>query len=282
MRLATYIDGKGVEAFGAVSDDGQRVSDLRTAEVGSLQQALAVWGMEGLVQRARSISTAGVALAQVRLCSPIPRPGKILCVGFNYPAHTAEVQQDQPAHPSIFVRFPESLVAHGEDVSMPTVSSEFDYEAELAVVIGQPAYQLKEAEAMDAIAGYACFAENSVRDWQKHSRQATPGKNFHRSGAWGPWLVTADAIARPEDLEVIGRLNGEEVQRDRAGHMVFSIAQVIAYVSAFIPLAPGDVIATGTPAGVGMTRTPPRYMRPGDVFEVDIPSVGLLRNRVAA
>ncbi len=281
MRLASYLDARGTEAFGVVSEDGSRLTDLRTAEIHSLQQALAAWGVDGLRERAASAGT-GMPVQGVRWLPPVPRPGKILCVGFNYPAHNSEVQQEQPAHPSIFVRFPESLVAHGEDVQMPSASTEFDYEAELAVVIGRPAHRLSEAEALGAVAGYACFAENSVRDWQKHSRQATPGKNFHRSGAWGPWLVTADEIPRPEALEVIGRLNGEEVQRDRAGHMVFSIAQVIAYASTFIPLVPGDVIATGTPAGVGMTRHPPRYMRPGDVFEVEIPSVGLLRNKVAA
>lgn len=280
MRLLSYIDAKGTEAFGALSDDGARVSDLRTGEVLSLQQAMAQWGMAGLKDRARR-AQAATGLDEVELLPPIPQPGKILCVGLNFAAHTSEGAGDQPAYPSIFVRFPESLVAHGEEVLMPELSSEFDYEAELAVVIGQPTYRASEGDAWAAVAGYACFAENSVRDWQKHSRQATAGKNFVRSGAWGPWLMTADEIEAPESLEVIGRLNGEEVQRDRVAHMVFSIPRIISYLSSFIPLSPGDVIATGTPAGVGVFRNPPRYLRPGDVFEVEIPSVGLLSNRVS-
>ncbi|HSV83637.1 MAG TPA: fumarylacetoacetate hydrolase family protein [Ramlibacter sp.] len=281
MRLLSYVDARGTEGFGAVSEDGSTVSDLRVGEITSMQQALAQWGVDGLKERARP-ARAAARLDEVEVLPPIPRPGKILCVGFNYAAHTAEVAQEQPQHPAIFTRFPESLVAHGRDLRMPEVSSQFDYEAELAVVIGAPAYRLSEADAWSAVAGYACLAENSVRDWQKHSRQATAGKNFFQSGAWGPWLVTADEIEEPEKLEVIGRLNGREVQRDHVGHMVFSIPRIISYISTFIPLAPGDVIATGTPAGVGVFQDPPRYLRPGDVFEVEIPRVGLLRNRVGA
>jgi 2-keto-4-pentenoate hydratase/2-oxohepta-3-ene-1,7-dioic acid hydratase in catechol pathway len=165
-------------------------------------------------------------------------------------------------------------------VVRPHASPKFDYEAELAVVVGNAGRHIAEASAMDHVAGYSCFAENSVRDWQTHSRQATPGKNFERSGAFGPWLVTPDEAGAVERMEVIGRLNGREMQRDSAANMIFSVPKVLAYVSTFISLLPGDVIVTGTPAGVGFTRDPPIWLKPGDRFDVEITGVGVLSNPV--
>ncbi len=219
-------------------------------------------------------------MSAIRYLPPITDPDKILCVGLNYHLHAKEAGMAIPERPSIFTRFPASQVGHGESVWRPRASEQFDYEAELAVIIGRRARKVRAADAMACVAGYACFAENSVRDWQMHTRQATPGKNFHASGAFGPWLVSADEVPDPTALEVIGRLNGSEVQRDSVANMIFSIPQTIEYLSAFAELLPGDVISTGTPAGVGFTKKPPVYLKAGDVFEVEVTRIGVLRNPV--
>ena len=274
MRLASFRV-RGREGFGVV-EDGQ-VRDL-SGEVPTLREALAAWGLPGL--RARAGSGTPVPLADIAWRPPITNPDKILCVGLNYHAHAAEANMPVPAKPSLFVRFPGAQVAHGVPVQRPRASSQFDYEAELAVVIGRAGRHIPEANAYDHVAGYACFAENSLRDFQKHATQATPGKNFEASGAFGPWLVTPDEAGPVEKMEVVGRLNGREMQRDSAANMIFSLPQLLAYISTFTTLLPGDVIVTGTPAGVGFTRKPPVWLQPGDVFEVDISGVGVLRNPV--
>jgi len=275
MRLASFAHGRG-EGFGVVADD--QVVDL-SGEVPTLRAALAAWGLAGLRERARAGGRV-VPLAQVTWRQPITDPDKILCVGLNYHAHAKEAKMAVPERPSIFVRFASSQVGHQAPVVRPRASPQFDYEAELAVVIGTAGRHIPEARALDHVAGYSCFAENSVRDWQTHSRQATPGKNFERSGAFGPWLVTPDEAGPVEKMDVIGRLNGREMQRDSARNMIFSVPQQIAYLSTFTTLLPGDVIVTGTPAGVGFTRTPPVWLQPGDRFDVEITGVGVLSNPV--
>jgi 2-keto-4-pentenoate hydratase/2-oxohepta-3-ene-1,7-dioic acid hydratase in catechol pathway len=219
-------------------------------------------------------------LAEIAWEPPITDSDKTICVGLNYYEHAKEANMAVPTRPSLFVRFPASQVGHDVAVVRPSASAQFDYEAELAVVVGRAARHVAEERANDYIAGYTCFAENSVRDWQRHAAQATPGKNFEASGAMGPWLVTPDESGPVENMTVIGRLNGREMQRDSAANMIFSVPQIIAYISTFATLLPGDVIVTGTPAGVGFTRKPPLYMVPGDVFEVEITGVGVLRNGV--
>jgi len=211
---------------------------------------------------------------------PVTAPRKILCVGLNDARHVAETGRTAPAYPSIFTRYADSLVGDGCPLWRPRLSEQFDFEAELAVVIGRSAWRVAERDAPAYVAGYTCMAENSVRDWQKHSAQVTPGKNFFRSGALGPWLVTANEIADPTQLRVTSRVNGEPMQDGSIADLMFSIPALIAYVSAFTPLAPGDVIATGTPAGVGASRTPPCFLRAGDVLEVEIPGVGTLVNPI--
>lgn len=284
MKFVSYqaTQGSGSAADYGVLADG-RICRLTTAQAPTLRQALTREGIDGLAARARAALDAGdsVAATAVRLLPPIPDPEKILCVGLNYFLHAEEAGMAVPARPSIFVRFGSSLAGHEQPVLRPKVSEQFDYEAELAVVVGRRAYEVTEEQAMDCVAGYTCMAENSVRDWQRHSNQATPGKNFVRSGALGPYLVTPDEAGPVEQMRIIGRLNGETMQDDLGKNMIFTVAQVIAYLSTFTELMPGDVIATGTPAGVGFTRKPPRYLRPGDVFEVDISGVGVLRNSVA-
>lgn len=284
MKFASYTHADSAGAtggYGVVVDD--RIIDLTTTALPCLRTALAAEGLAALMERARQRTAVdgGIPLSAVRLLPPIPQPEKILCVGLNFHLHAQEAGMAVPARPSIFVRFASSIVGHETPVLRPQASEQFDYEAELAVVIGRRAHRIPETDALDVIAGYACLAENSVRDWQRHSTQATPGKNFVHSGACGPWLVTPDEAGPVEHMTVAGRLNGEPVQSDSGANMIFSVAQTIAYLSTFTELAPGDIIAMGTPAGVGFTRKPPRYLRPGDVFEVDITGIGVLRNTVA-
>lgn len=283
MKLVSYVDlekNGNKASYGAL--DGDRVVDLATSESPTLRQALAAEGLGGLQQRLAVRSKEGGALlAGLKLLPPIPDPEKILCIGLNYHLHAQEVNMPVPSNPSVFVRYPSSFVGQGEAVLRPLESVQFDYEAEMAVVIGRGGRRISEGRAMEHVAGYCCMAENSVRDWQRHSAQATPGKNFFRSGAIGPWLVTPDEVGDLSRLEIIGRLNQEVMQRDTIDQLIFTIPRLIAYLSTFTELAPGDVIATGTPAGVGLSRKPQRWLRPGDVFEVEITGLGVLRNPVA-
>jgi 2-keto-4-pentenoate hydratase/2-oxohepta-3-ene-1,7-dioic acid hydratase in catechol pathway len=275
MRLASF-KWQGREGFGVVS--GREIRNL-AGEVATLREAIAAWGIDGLRKRA-AVSGPTMSVDDIEWLPPITHPDKTLCVGLNYFEHAKEAKMAVPERPSIFVRFPAAQVGHLAPVVRPRASSSFDYEAELAVVIGKAGRHIAEDRAMAHIAGYSCFAENSIRDWQTHSRQATPGKNFESSGAFGPWLVTPDEAGGVEAMEVIGRLNGEVMQRDRAANMIFSVPQLLAYASTFITLLPGDVIVTGTPAGVGFTRQPPIWLKPGDRFEVEITGIGVLANPV--
>jgi len=223
-----------------------------------------------------------VDAASLTFLPPVTDPEKIFGVGFNYRGHLVETGTPLPDHPSLFVRFPSSQVGHDQSVVAPSNSTQFDYEGELAVIIGKAAWRVSADRAMDHVAGYSCFAENSVRDFQNHARQATAGKNFLKSGAIGPWLTTADEVGDPSRLELVTRLNGQVVQRDRLTSLIFDVPRLIAYISQFTRLLPGDIIATGTPDGVGFLRDPQIWLKPGDVMEVDISRVGLLRNRVVA
>jgi 2-keto-4-pentenoate hydratase/2-oxohepta-3-ene-1,7-dioic acid hydratase in catechol pathway len=204
---------------------------------------------------------------------------KILCVGVNYGPHIEEMGREVPDYPVVFTRFPSSLVGNGEDLVRPQVSEQYDFEGELAVVIGRSARYVQRADALDYVAGYCCFMDGSVRDWQRHTTQFTPGKNFEQSGAIGPMVAAAD-IPDPSELELTTRLNGDVMQQGRVAELVFDIPTLIAYCSTFTALQPGDVIATGTPGGVGAARTPPVWLKSGDVVEVEISQIGVLRNPV--
>lgn len=280
MRLASFATADGRRSFGTLVGD-QQIADLGSADVPTLRIALERWGLDGIAQRAGRAERM-VRTADIRWLPPITDPDKIVCVGLNYRLHAEEAGMAIPRHPSLFVRFPGSQVGHDEPTVAPKASPHYDYEAEIAVVIGTGGRDIAADEAMAHVAGYSCFAENSIRDYQRHATQATAGKNFEASGAFGPWITTLDEIPDPANVELIGRLNGEELQRDSAANMIFTVPEVIAYVSSFARLLPGDVLVTGTPAGVGFTRKPPLYMKPGDVFEVEIPGVCLLRNPVVA
>jgi 2-keto-4-pentenoate hydratase/2-oxohepta-3-ene-1,7-dioic acid hydratase in catechol pathway len=276
MRLMSFSH-QGRHSWGAV--DGEAVIDLGDSSAPTLRGALEAGGLQGIQKRKQRGGTL-VPLSAVRYLQPITNPDKILCVGLNYRLHAQEAGMSIPKFPSLFARFAGSQVAHGEPTWLPRASSQYDYEAELAVIIGQRGRNIPESAAMQYVAGYSCFAENSVRDFQKHATQATPGKNFQASGAFGPWIVTTDEAGPPDTMDVIGRLNGKEMQRDSTENMIFTVPQIIAYLSSWAELLPGDVIVTGTPAGVGFTRKPPVYMKAGDVFEVEISRVGILRNPI--
>ena len=217
----------------------------------------------------------------VRFLPLIPNPDKIICVGVNYRPHIKEMGREVPDYPVVFVRFPGSQVGHSQSVIRPVASEKFDFEGELAIVIGKSARHVNRADALDYIAGYCCFMDGSVRDWQKHTMQFTPGKNFAKSGSMGPWLVTRDEIPDPKSLALTTRVNGVQMQEGQVADLIFDIPALIEYCSTFTELLPGDVIATGTPGGVGAARTPPLWLKAGDSIEVNIPGVGLLVNSVA-
>ncbi|MDJ0711841.1 MAG: fumarylacetoacetate hydrolase family protein [Woeseiaceae bacterium] len=205
--------------------------------------------------------------------------GRVLCVGVNYRPHIEEMGREVPDYPVVFVRFPESLVGDGEPIIRPAVSEQFDFEGELAVIIGRDAHRVSRAAALDYVAGYSCFMDGSVRDWQRHTTQFTPGKNFNRSGALGP-LVPASEIPDPSVLELTTRVNGEVMQQARVADLVFDVPALIEYCSTFTTLKRGDVIATGTPGGVGAARRPPVWLAHGDRVEVEISHIGVLANPV--
>jgi acylpyruvate hydrolase len=223
-----------------------------------------------------------VALCELKLLPPVPRPGKIICIGLNYRAHAIEGGNAIPDYPAVFMRCGTSIMASGADLIYPECSDKLDYEAELAVVIGKTATAVSAADALDYVAGYSCFNDGSVRDYQRKSTQWTMGKNFDGTGGFGPELVTPDELpAGASGLRLISRLNGEIMQDSNTSDMIFDVASLIATVSEGMTLEPGDVIATGTPSGVGYARTPPVFMKPGDVIEIEIEKIGLLTNTIA-
>ncbi len=210
----------------------------------------------------------------------ISDPGKCICVGLNYKDHVAETNRSDSPFPALFVRFADSLTGDGAKVMVPACSHMFDWEGELAVVIGRRGRSISKADAWDHIAGYTCFNDITVRDWQRHTIQWTPGKNFPGTGALGPWFVTRDEVPDIRQSTLETRVNGNVMQHAPISSMIFDIPFLIEYISSFTPLSPGDVIATGTPGGVGDRRVPQIYMKPGDAVEVEISGLGILRNQI--
>jgi 2-keto-4-pentenoate hydratase/2-oxohepta-3-ene-1,7-dioic acid hydratase in catechol pathway len=219
-------------------------------------------------------------LERVTLLPVIPDPAKIFCIGLNYASHIAEMRNAQQAYPTVFTRWPDTLVAHDAPLVRPRATARFDYEGELAVIIGRGGRTIGRERAQDHIAGYSIFNDASVRDWQRHTSQFTPGKNFPATGGFGPAMVTPDEIEDLGALRVQTRLNGTTMQDQAIADLIFDVPSLIEYLSAFTPLAPGDVIVTGTPGGVGDSRDPPVYLQPGDTVEVSIGLIGTLRNPV--
>ncbi|AEF22019.1 fumarylacetoacetate hydrolase family protein [Pseudomonas fulva] len=280
MKIASFTH-QGRDSYGIVS--GDEIIDLHElkASIGQdLKQAIA--GNRLVELSADSLAELPrLNLADIQFLPVITHPGKILCIGINYATHMRETGRETPVYPMIFTRFADSQTAHEQPILRPKASHKLDFEGELAVVIGKTARHVKEADALDYVAGYSCYNDGSVRDWQKHTIQFVPGKNFPQTGGFGPWLVTADEIPDPQTLELTTRLNGEIMQHTSTADMIFDVRKLIEYCTAFTELAPGDVIVSGTTGGVGAFREPQVWMKPGDVVEVEIASIGILRNTIA-
>ena len=226
-------------------------------------------------------SGKGVTASQAHLLPVIPNPSKIFCIGLNYKTHVAETKRADSEYPAIFTRFADSLTAHNAPLPRPKETQRFDFEGELAVIIGQGGRNITQAQALDHIAGYACFNDGTARDWQRHTHQWIPGKNFPLTGPLGPFMATRKEIPDVHQLTLESRLNGEVMQHASVADLIYTLPVIIEYLSGFTNLSPGDVIATGTPGGVGDRREPPIYMQAGDVIEVEITGLGTLRNVVS-
>ncbi|WP_440532726.1 fumarylacetoacetate hydrolase family protein [Variovorax sp. YR566] len=284
MKLMSYSLA-GRETWGAVVDGGVVELAARTGHA-TLADFIA---SADFARRDALVAglAADVPLSDVRYLPVITKPEKIVCAVRNYMDHHQEVlaagmHRELSEQPPIFLRVWRSQTPHEGPIVCPRVSESLDWEGELAVIIGKEGRDIQETDAWDHVAGYSCYNDGSVREWQFHAKQIASGKNFEATGGFGPWMVTAEEIAPGRELKLETRLNGEVVQSSHTGHMIFSIPRLIAYASTIFTLVPGDVIATGTPAGVGWSKKPPRFMKPGDVVEVEIEAVGLLRNPVVA
>lgn len=282
MKLVSY-SYRGQSSFGVLLED--RIVDARAAcegQYATLQELIAADDMDSLKDFDADAANF-LDLGEVKLEKPIANPGKIICVGLNYRSHIEETGMKMPDYPTLFTRYNDSLVAAGEEMLRPRVSEKYDFEGEMAVVVGKRAFQIeRREEAMAYVAGYTCFNDGSVRDFQRHSSQFTPGKNFYHSGAVGPWMVTAEALGDGSGLKLETRLNGEIMQHASTDELVFDVADLIVYISQVMPLEPGDIISTGTTGGVGYVRNPRVFMQPGDEIEVEISGIGVLQNKVAA
>ena len=280
MKLATFeasgtvtwglIEGDEAVDVGAVLRD--RFPDLKAVIAANALSEVSAAGRQGAKRR---------GLSEIKWLPVIPNPEKILCIGLNYEMHRKETGRSEVENPTVFGRFANSQTGHLSDIIRPRVSTDLDYEGELAIVIGEPGRYITRQEAWGHIAGYACYNEGSVRDYQRHTHQFTPGKNFPGTGAFGPWMVTPDEVGALDDLKLQTRVNGEVVQDALLSQMIFDIPHQIEYCSTFTRLEPGDVIVTGTPGGVGAKRNPPLWLKPGDIVEVEVDRLGILRNGVA-
>jgi 2-keto-4-pentenoate hydratase/2-oxohepta-3-ene-1,7-dioic acid hydratase in catechol pathway len=279
MKLASFTHA-GRAGYGPVVDGG--VVDATRhfgASCPTLRSALAA----GMLPRLHDLAAlpADHALADIAFAIPVPEPSKIICIGRNYRGHLSEAGMKLPEKPSVFIRTLESFVSHDGAMVRPVASSDYDYEGELCVVIGTSGRHIARADALSHVAGYTCMNEACLRDFQ-FNHSLTVGKNFYHSGSIGPWLVTSDEIPDPTKLMLRTRLNGVEVQHSGTDDLIFDIPEIIRYLSVLLPLNPGDIIATGTPEGVGFARIPPLWLKPGDEVEVEISGIGVLRNRVVA
>lgn len=285
MRLLSYLHN-GQESYGAAVDENVVNLSRAFPQYATLADYLGAGRWTQAAQDAAGQPVDG-ALASITYLPVIPRPEKIVCAVRNYMDHHKEVlaagmQRELSEEPPIFLRVWRSQVAHGQPIVCPRVSESLDWEGELAVIIGKEGRDIPQANAFEHVAGYACYNDGSVREWQFHAKQIASGKNFESTGGFGPWMVTADEIEPNAELKLEVRLNGTVVQSSHTGHMIFPIAKLISYASTIFTLVPGDVIATGTPAGVGWSRKPQWFMKPGDVCEVEIERIGTLVNPIVA
>ncbi|WP_134728360.1 fumarylacetoacetate hydrolase family protein [Amycolatopsis nivea] len=292
MRMVSYRDGSdtrgGVLLDDAVFDLEGLLKAAGALPVSSVRDFLSLHGNEieafsisvaGLVER--NPSTRVGPRTEVRLTTPVPDPAKVLCVGLNYRDHVAETGRALPEYPDVFVKFAATLVGPEDGIQGADVSANLDFEGEVAAVIGRAARHVPEEEALGYVAGLAPLNDISARDLQHRGTQWTAGKTVDRSTPWGPAFVTLDEIGDPQALELVTRVNGVEMQHSNTRHQIFPIARIVSYLSGFLTLEPGDVIATGTPQGIGAKRTPPIWLKPGDTVEIDVERVGVLSNQVA-
>ena len=279
MKFLSFRAG-GAARYGIV--DGSKIVDLtRRLKYADLKTLIAANGFADAAREAKGAS-ADFTTGEIQYDPTIVNPGKIICVGLNYHEHANETGLGGHAHPSIFARWADTQVGHLRPLVCPKATDTFDYEAELAAIIGKAGRHIAEADALNHVAGYSCYNDASVRDFQRHSSQWHPGKNFPGTGAFGPFMVTADEFGAFKDKKIETRVNGNVMQSSTLDKMIFGVPQLIAYISGFTPLSPGDVIVTGTPGGVAWVRKPPPWMKPGDTVEVEIGGVGVLTNPIAA
>jgi 2-keto-4-pentenoate hydratase/2-oxohepta-3-ene-1,7-dioic acid hydratase in catechol pathway len=278
MRLASFKTAQGA-SYGAVTAKG--IVDLRRYLGNQYPDLKALIAGNGFLQVNQYLSSVpDYQPSDVTWLPVIPNPDKIVCVGLNYEEHRVETGRDKTEQPALFLRVAESQVGHRQPILRPRESIQLDFEAEIAVVIGTAGRRISQANSWKHIVGYSCYNDGSVREWQRHTIQWTAGKNFAHTGAFGPWMVTADEIPPNTKMTLSCRLNGERMQHATTEQMIFKIPKLIEYISAFTTLLPGDVIVTGTPGGVGARRTPPVWMKPGDKVEVEIDKVGVLENTI--
>ena len=279
MKIATFNRGSR-QSWGVVL--GGEIADVGATFVDRYAGVKAVLAADALGEVAAAVDAAPrIPAREIEWLPVLPDPGKILCIGLNYETHRQETGREATGHPAVFTRFADTQIGHGAAIIRPHVSTALDYEGELAIVIGRGGRYIERGEAMAHIAGFACYNDATIRDWQRHTIQFTPGKNFPGTGAFGPVLVTTDEVVDYRDLRIETRVNGETVQSAGLDQLIFDLPTLIEYCSSFTPLSPGDVIATGTPGGVGFKREPQLFLKPGDTVEVEIPGVGLLSNGVA-
>lgn len=278
MRLTSFA-ANGTQSYGVVTDDGIIDAGSMVENAPTLRAAIAAGALDRIAEAANGRSPDH-GLDEIEFLPVIPDPDKIICIGLNYRTHVLEGGRDIPKFPMIFTRYPNSQVGHRQPMVKPRVSDKFDYEGELAVIIGRTCRHVAEKDALSVIAGYSCYNDGSVRDYQRHTSQFYPGKNFYHSGAFGPWMVTADEIPDPTRMTLLTRLNGEEMQRATTDDLLFNINQLIAYLTTVTELYPGDVISTGTTGGVGIYREPPALMKEGDTIEVELDGIGILSNPI--
>jgi 2-keto-4-pentenoate hydratase/2-oxohepta-3-ene-1,7-dioic acid hydratase in catechol pathway len=279
MKFLSFRTG-GAAHYGVV--DGNNVVDLTRRLKYPDLKALIAADARAETMRALKGARADFTLEQIAFDPTIPNPDKIVCVGLNYREHLNETGMTKHAYPSIFTRWADTQVGHLQPLVRPRNSGDFDYEAELVAIIGKGGYRIAAADALTHVAGYSCYNDASLRDYQRHSSQWTPGKNFPGTGAFGPFMVTPDEVGELAGKKIQTRVNGKTMQSSTLEMMIFPVPQLIAYISSFTPLIPGDVIVTGTPGGVAWVRTPPPWMKAGDTVEVEIDGVGLLKNPIVA
>ena len=279
MKLATFKTAQG-SSYGIVT--GKGIVDLKLLIGNQYPDLKSLIAGNGFAEAAKHLNKAAdYKESDVTWLPVIPNPDKIVCVGLNYQDHVVETGRDNTEQPAIFLRVADSQVGHKQPILRPKESTHLDFEAEIAVIIGKGGQRISQKDAWSHVAGYSCYNDGSVRDWQRHTIQWTAGKNFPRTGAFGPWMVTADEIPPGSKMTLSCRLNGQQMQHATTEQMIFRIPKIIEYVSTWTTLAPGDVLVTGTPGGVGARRTPPVWMKPGDKVEIEIDKVGILENTIS-